>query len=170
MQEQLRPDLDRERDRRPGEPARRRRSCSAARTTGPAHQIASSAELTAPARAPRLRWRSATYRRSSARFDRRPRQWRPFLLHVDVVALEVQGPLVAVHRDPHLVCRRVRLPVVAGLERAGLVPEEVADLRLPGERLGADVERGIGRPDAHHEADVLVDAALCHVFSIWLIA
>src|SRR5207244_3323616 len=49
-------------------------------------------------------------------------------LHVDVVTLEVESPLVAAHRRADLERRRVRDPVVPGLERASLVCPEGPDL------------------------------------------
>ena len=49
---------------------------------------------------------------------------------VDVVALEVQRPLVAVDGRPDLVRRRVRDPVVLRLERPGLLAQHLPDRRL----------------------------------------
>src|SRR5262249_52088636 len=71
-------------------------------------------------------------------------------LEVDMVALEVERPFVAVDRLPDLVRGRVEEPLVLRVGHLRDIGPEMPDLLLPCQRLaGSGSERGVRRPQAH---------------------
>ena len=71
------------------------------------------------------------------------------------MALEIERALVPVDRGLDLVGGGLGHPMVRGFERRRLGGEEVPNLILAGECLGADVESRVVGPQQHHHVEVV---------------